>query len=115
MKAGDILYCIKTRVDYNSDNLPKIPHIKNKFYRIHTIVEPFFLNRVQEEPKHREGDPECFIYVESEPNTTPGNYFGYAYPETVKDLILESFTDHFITLVESRKIKLKRIQTGQTI
>lgn len=91
MKIGDKVYCIKTYIDQNR----RYVHLKNNFYTIYNIDN--ILTNTER------------VWINSEPNTTSNGYLGY-----IKIGKLYSnfhyFKDHFITIKELRKQKLKKIQ-----
>jgi hypothetical protein len=87
MKTGDKLYCKNTFV-YNGSKI----HITNKCYTINHIDY-------------------MIIWINCESDVMPNEYCGYIIDKNFKSFNhFEYFCDHFCTLSELRKLKLKKLK-----
>lgn len=91
IKEGDKVLCINDTTNGN-----KIVHIKGKIYRVNDV-------------RLRIPGEIGFIWIDSEENTTVNGYFGYPIDEENNNNNYELFYDHFLTLKEQRKLKLKKL------
>lgn len=90
MKEGGKVYCIKSYKDNNG----KYTHLKNSIYTINNIDVDSVANKR--------------IWIISEPLTTPHGYIGYIISGELYGGF-HYFTEHFLTIKELRKQKLKKI------